>query len=34
VGVSTWVSEGIYENLGIIQPFQKIIEKLKTIELP
>ena len=34
VGVPTWVSEGAYENLGMIQPIQKIIGKLKTIELP
>ena len=26
VGIPTWLSQGSYENLGVIQPFRKVIE--------
>ena len=34
LGIPTWVSTGTYENLGIIQPFEKAISVFKTIGLP
>jgi len=34
VGIPTWIGEGQYENLGLIQSFQKIRNALKIIETP